>query len=622
VGFLDPLNLLFALSIAGLILIYLRARSRSTLEVSSLMLFEEVQAAVSKIRFLKLDLLFWLEVLTLGALSLAIAGLYLKMAPATVRHRRHALVFDMAAAMGAKEGRHTRLDQAKSQALKLVGSAAPGERFAVVGFAAQAQVQRYFTTDLPSVRAAIKSLKPHDVAVAPAALAAALMRVRDADEIELFASRLPGGAAALGKLGGPRLRYHQMGHDGNNAAIVALDPGVPRSTPGHCTVRNLSAKAVLADTEITLNGRFVNRAALILPARTQGNFNFGPLPAGGVVEAQIKTPDALDADNVRYAYAAGSRSLRGVVVSPDPAVRDDLARVLRAVDPSSIVVAAAPGQFSPASIGKSLGASEPDIAIFHDTNGAGFKAAAKLFIFPPGEGKIQVKSTLPVSQMDDRTDLGPLTRPLVLGATRDLSLPAWMDPIAHGTAPRHAGVMPLAAFGVTAGGPEAVIAFDIRAHRLMDPDMMDTLVLTIDLIKDLTAPRDIHVVPTGAYVTIPASQPAKVVEPDGSTSEIAPGYANLIRFRPVYAGPYKIDIGKHREMVFANYFDAAESELSVKPGVEGEAPLSQAIDLEPSVPMRRIEPLALALMAVALAAFLIESALLLKRAITGGPTVV
>ena len=622
-GFLDPIYLLSGLSIAALILIYLSARSRATIEVSSLLLFDADQVPVSRVRFLKLDLLFWLEVAALAMLSLALAGLYLKMTPIPSSHRRHALVFDLAAGMGAVEGRQTRLDEAKAQALSMVRSAAPGERFAVVGFASQAEIQRYFTSDLSAVRAAIEALKPYDVAASPAAVAAALMRVRDADAIDLFAPRLPVGADSFEKAEGARLRYHQIGTDQDNAAISALDPGVPRISPGLCTIRNMSSKAVLADVEVTLNGRHIDRAGLILPPHAQGTFNFGPLPGGGVLEALNKTPDALLADNVRYAYAAGSRSLRGVVISPDPEVRDDLARVLRAVDPGSLVVAGTADQLTPAAIAKALGAaSEPDIAIIHDSPDKGIRAASKLFIFPPGSREIPLKSTLPVSQMDDRTDSGPLTRPLLLGPTRDLSLPEWMDPVAHGTAPHRVGVLPLAASGVSVQGPQAVIAFDVRGHRLLDPDMLDTLVLTIDLVKGLSGPRDFHIVPTGAYVTIPANAPAKVIQPDGSVAQIAPGYGGLIRLRPLYAGRYQIDVGDHKELVFANYFDAAESELSIKPGAEGETPFSRSIDLEPGIPVRQIRPISLALMALALAALLIESAVLVKRAIRGGVPVV
>jgi hypothetical protein len=622
-GFLNPLYLLFGLSIGILILIYLSARSRSTVEVSSLLLFEEAQISVSKARFLKLDLLFWLETGALATLSLALAGLYLKMAPLPTGHRRHALVFDLAAGMGAREGSQSRLDQAKAQALSMVSAASPGEAFAVVSFAAQAEIERYFTADLTAVRSAIKALRPYDVPTAPAALAAALMRVRDADEIELFAPRLPPGAASLDKLDSARLHYHQVGTDLDNAAITGLDPGIPRVSPGHCQVRNMSARPLMADVDISLNGRSIDRASIILAPRAQASIKFGPLSSGGVVQALIGNADALAADNSRYAYAAGSRSLKGAVISPDASVRDDLARVLRAVDPGSMVVAGTAAQLTPAVISKSLGAvAQPDIAIIHDSVSSAARAGAKLYIFSPAGGEFPVKATLPVSQMDDRTDLGPLTRPLLLGPTRSLSLPDWMDPLAHGTAPHRSGVLTLAGSGVSAQGPEAVIAFDIRGHRLMDPDMLDTLVLTIDLVKTLTGPRDVHVVSTGTYVAIPANAPATVVEPDGSTSQVAPGYGGLIRFRPLYAGRYQIAIGREREMVYANYFDAAESELSVKRAEESGTPLSKVINLDSGVRARRIQPLTMMLMMLAIAAFLVESAVLTRRALRGGASLV
>jgi hypothetical protein len=621
-GLLSPIYLLFALSIGVLILIYLTARSRSTVEVSSLLLFDESQIAVTKARFLKLDLLFWLETAALAALCLALAGLYLKMAPAATGHRRHALVFDLAAAMGAREGSQTRLDEARAQALRMVNSAAPGESFAVVSYAQQAQVERYFTSDLPSLRTALKALHPYDVATAPAAIGAALMRVRDADEIDLFAPRLPPGIASLDRMDARRLHFHQIGTDQNNAAITALDPGTPRVSPGHCTVRNLSAAAVLVDLGITLNGRAFDRAMMILPPHTQSNIKFGPLPTGGVVEALIGTPDGLMADNSRYAYAAGSRSLKGVVISPDASVRDDLARVLRAVDPGSIVVAGRADQLTPAMITKSLGGGVPDIAIIHDSAPPPIPSAATLWIYPPVKGPFPVKANLRVSQMDDRTDLGPLTRPLLLGPTRVLSLPEWMNPLAHGTGLQQTGLLTLAAFGVNGQGPQAVIAFDIRNHLLMDPDMLDALVLTVDLVKELNRPSDLQIVPTGSYVTVPASASAKILEPGGSTVRLSPGSGGLLGFRPVYAGRYDIMAGGHRQLVYANYFDAAESELSVKPEPQSGPPMSSALDLNSGVRASRIQPLTLALVALAMAAFLFESALLIRRALRGGVSLV
>jgi hypothetical protein len=385
----------------------------------------------------------------------------------------------------------------------------------------------------------------------------------------------------------------------------------------------MTARPVLAQVDVSLNARTIDRSPIILPPRAQANVKFGPLPTGGVVQALITTPDGLIADNSRYAYAAGGHSLKGLVISPDAGVRDDLARVLRAVDPGSLVVTGTADKLTAPMIAKSLGgAGQADIAIIHDSPAANASAGAKLFIFSPAGGEFPVKATLPVSQMDDRTDRGPLTRPLLLGPTRSLSLPDWMDPLAHGTAPHRSDLLTLAASGISAQGPEAVIAFDIRGHRLMDPDMLDTLVLAIDLVKALTGPRDVQIVPTGAYVTFPAATTARIAGPDGSTAQIAPGYGGLVRFRPLYAGPYQVTIGDRREMVYANYFDAAESELSVTPAPESGAPLSKVIDLDSGVRARRIQPLTMALVALAMAAFLAESALLMRRALRGGASLV
>ena len=71
-GFLSPNNLVYGLSLALLVLIYLRSRSRPTIEVSSLMLFDEAPAPVANVRHVRLDPLFWLEMAVLAALTLAV----------------------------------------------------------------------------------------------------------------------------------------------------------------------------------------------------------------------------------------------------------------------------------------------------------------------------------------------------------------------------------------------------------------------------------------------------------------------------------------------------------------------------------------------------------------------
>src|SRR5229473_6134556 len=253
-GILTPINLLYALSLAALVVIYLRARSRPVLEVSSLMLFEELDAAASSRSLVKVDILFWIELATLAALTMALCGFYLLLPPRAGHTRRSALVFDVAAGMGARQGSRTRLDSAKEQALNLISRAQPDEQFTVVAYASDAEVRLPATSDLAAVRGAIGALRPLAIGSRPAALMAALMRARDADQTELFADRIPPGIVAGGGIDLKRVRYHHVGDAAPNLAIVSLEPGIAGFTQGHCAVRNFSAEPRMCELAIDSDG--------------------------------------------------------------------------------------------------------------------------------------------------------------------------------------------------------------------------------------------------------------------------------------------------------------------------------------------------------------------------------
>ena len=131
-GFLNPINLLWAAALAILALIYLRSRSRPTISVSSLMLFDEVAAPVARVRHVRIDPLFWLELAALTALVLAVGGLYAMVPAHAGRGRSHALVFDLGAGMSARFDGSSGLEEARKRALKLVDEAPPGDEFSVI----------------------------------------------------------------------------------------------------------------------------------------------------------------------------------------------------------------------------------------------------------------------------------------------------------------------------------------------------------------------------------------------------------------------------------------------------------------------------------------------------------
>jgi len=161
-----------------------------------------------------------------------------------------------------------------------------------------------------------------------------------------------------------------------------------------------------------------------------------------------------------------------------------------------------------------------------------------------------------------------------------------------------------------------VIAFDVRGHLLLDPDRMDALVLTIDLLRRLIAPRDVVVDPTGAFVTVAAGTNARVTAPSGSTQPLDTDQWGRVRFRALESGRYLVTSNGPATAVYANYFDAGESDLS--------APVAPASGPSPLVASAAqsqfsVRPIVLPLVILALLALLAESMLLARRAVRWRP---
>jgi hypothetical protein len=615
VGFLSPANLIYAASIALLVLIYLRSRSRPTIEVSSLMLFEGAPAPVSASRRLRVDLLFWLETFALAALTLAVAGLYMRRSVPAGPHRSHALVFDLGAGMGAVDDQVSRLDQARQQARKIIDDAPPSDDFTIIGYALEADTIRAHATNKDEALRAIDSLSPMAIAVRPAALRAALIDARGANLIDLFADRPPpAGLISEARLDG-RVDLHLVGSPVDNLAIVALDPGIPHTSEGRCVVRNFSMRPQQCDLRIEADGKEVFHSPLMLEPRAQTIVPFGPLAAGGLVHARILTPDALAADNDRYALAPSIAQARALVLSPEASVRDDLARVVLAVNPNFLVTA-----MDPAVYARSKNTAQKyDLAVLHDCSDRGVAAAAKLFVFPepPLDGKPApfppVIGSVALAEFQSRTGAAPLSAPVLLGPSRVVQLPGWMDPLALGVGAASHESFALAAVGRSPSGAVGVIAFDIRNHLLLDPDRMDALVLTIDTLRQLVVPANLEVVPTGEFVAIPAFAPAMLVSPDGSRQKLAPDKWGRVHFRPLEAGRHFVLVHGNPIEIVANYYDAGESDLAT---ASAAVTPRQPTSLEKSTGYReiRVQPLTMLLIALAILLMLAESTLLLRQA--------
>ncbi len=619
-GFLNPINLLWTIALAVLAIIYLRSRSRPTISVSSLMLFDEIPAPVASVRHVRIDPLFWLEVAALSALILAVAGLY-AMVPARAGHgRSHALVFDLGAAMSADTTGISSFDQAKKQALKIIDDAPAGDEFSVITYALEAQVAVPQTQNVDVVRKAIDGLRVLAVPGHVSALEAAMMRARGSSEIEVFTSRPP-SARALADAGTTALVHvHQAAHDDGNIAIVSLDFGAPGLLHGRAVLRNFSTKPRLAVLQVKAGDREIFRQPLMFAPREQLVVNFDLPKTGGLLSAHILTPDAIAADNQHWAYAPTDTTGRVLVLSPDSAVRDDLARVLLAINPNLQIETADPAKFTPEP------ARRFELAVMHDCYMPGLSAASILLIYPPAvvppaariPGVTISATAAPVILSDGGAHSGETGLGTVVPAARILSLPTWMNVVVSGLRAGTTDLVPLAAMGTIPGGRIGIAAFDVRDRLLLDPDKLDALVVMVNLVKRLTAPGDVQIVATGSYVDVPVKGGATLTAPDGTVSRVSPDRWGRVHLRPLESGRYAIASGGKTVEVFANYFDASESDLAAPPVTATVAPASASADRAPNTGPRQVQPLLIVLAALAMAAFAIEAVVLMRHSARWG----
>src|SRR5262245_4420334 len=121
-GILNPAALPFLLVLGILVLIYLRERLRTRIEVPALLFWLEVKEDKLRIRRFLPSVLFFIQALLL---LLLIGGLLRPFRPVTTREtrgNRWIFVVDVSASMQAREGRTRRFELALDQARAVIKS--------------------------------------------------------------------------------------------------------------------------------------------------------------------------------------------------------------------------------------------------------------------------------------------------------------------------------------------------------------------------------------------------------------------------------------------------------------------------------------------------------------------
>jgi hypothetical protein len=111
---------------------------------------------------------------------------------------------------------------------------------------------------------------------------------------------------------------------------------------------------------------------------------------------------------------------------------------------------------------------------------------------------------------------------------------------------------------------------------------------------------------------------AMLTAPDGTNTEVDPDKWGRVRIRPMQSGHYSVESGNRIVEIFANYYDPTESDLASTPAPASSAVPSAAEESAVSTGPRQIQPLLILLAGLALLAFTIESAVLIRHAALWG----
>ncbi len=323
--FLSPMAFVFAATIPVVVVFYLLKRRRTTRIVPSTLLWQRFLAetqASSPFQRLRHNWLLVLQVLLLLLAVMALARPY--FGGELSSGRLQVVILDASASMRATDGKPTRFESAKVEALKLVAGLRDRDQMVVVQAGGFTEVRQSPTSLKSALRRAIEACSPSDAPTRLAdalKLAETLTKDAPAAEIHLLSD---GAAADLGEFDnkGLRIIYHRMGERGNNAAIVSMDvrghPDDPTKRMVFATVANFSSNAVQTVLELRLEGTVLEARSLSLEARGSSPQVFtaqqGALEA--IFTARLDLADDLLVDNEASVVSQLPRPVRALLVTP------------------------------------------------------------------------------------------------------------------------------------------------------------------------------------------------------------------------------------------------------------------------------------------------------------------
>lgn len=548
--FLNPAALLGLLALPLLLIPYLIRRKPRRMLFSSLLLFLEDGAEASRpLGRIHLPPIFFLQLLLLALLILALSEPVFSVRPTSV-----AIVLDNSASMQAVQGGKTRLALAQEKAGAVIGElGAAGKVDLYVTTPRLAKIQAAGLT-AGEAKSAVNNIKANDLGDSPIDYDQALSqlaREQKYERVYLITDHPAGNQTAA-------TRVISVGQPRDNLAVTAFD--VRRSSlinsrmEASAVVANFSAKNEKVTISLKADGSALASRELSIGADKTASATFEGFPEHPSYEVEIDARDALALDNRRFAVAPGARNLRILAVTPRP----QAANSLKSIQGVSVDVIA------PADYAKYERAGY-GLEIFHFATPARLPDNPSLFILPPKSNSL-VDLGAPISnaQISNWREPHELTRYINFSLFR----PTYARPL-----------KPQIAGDVIIESPQGALAFAVQRpgsrYLILGFDPLPYLgrenlpmsIFTLNLLDWFFESGGSRSQATGEPIPLIAAQAGDfLTTPVGEKTALKPGVGY---YPSTFAqGIYRLSHAGMSELYARNLDDLGESDLRASTAIE------------------------------------------------------
>ncbi|MBM3773732.1 MAG: VWA domain-containing protein [Acidobacteria bacterium] len=331
-SFFSPWYLAAAALVSLPVWLHLLEKHRNiTLPFSSLMFFERRTQSSVKHRRLRYLLLFALRTAVLLLLALTFADPFLRSSRPSAGGGNRLLVVAIDQSFSMREG--SRLERAKTGALRTLAALGSGDRAQVLAFGEQVRWMSEPSSDPAALRAGVQAVEATDTRGSYAELARALRSIAAAArgplELHLFSdlqkSSLPSSFADLRLPEGVRLIPHAVseGRAPNFAVENVIAPRRvfdPAKVRLQVTVASYGAPRASRRLALVLNGRELGSKTVEVPAGGRASAEFLGLDAPHGLnrgEIRIDSGDSFPGDD-RFRFAVERSDARPALFIHDP----------------------------------------------------------------------------------------------------------------------------------------------------------------------------------------------------------------------------------------------------------------------------------------------------------------